>query len=82
MVFGSIVVYLRCCAGSSISPYSRVGFRRYEPLSQDDVDSSSLLPRSNGYKVVRNTHAMPSDSEDYNEEDTLFTSKSSQSIFA
>ncbi|CAF0984664.1 unnamed protein product [Adineta steineri] len=82
MVFGSIVVYLRCCAGSSISPYSRVGFRRYEPLSQDDVDSSSLLTRSNGYKVVRNTHAMPSDSEDYNEEDTLFTSKSSQSIFA
>ncbi len=66
-----VVIYLRCCQGSTISSSS--GFRRYEPLVQDENDSP-IMTRMNGRKTFENNHPIASDSDDEDNE-TLFSSK-------
>lgn len=70
VVFGIVVLYLRCNRSSLYRP--GVGFQRYEIISQDE-DGSPLMARGNGYKSVRNTHAMPSDSENDEGDEIVFT---------
>jgi hypothetical protein len=65
VIFGFIILYLRCRHHSLSNP--RSGFRRYDLLTQDD-DDSPFTSRTNGHKSIRNTHSMPSDSE----EDEIF----------
>ncbi len=72
MIFGFVVLYLRCRRHSSLSNF-RSGFRRYDLLAQDDEDNSPFTPRTNSHKIVRNTHSMPSDSDE--EEDVFVASK-------
>ena len=71
MIFGIVILYIRCHYSSS---YSLVDNQGYERLPLDE-DGSPLITRANGHKSVRNTHAMPSDSEDDNDEETLFASQ-------
>jgi hypothetical protein len=70
VLFGIVVLYLRCRHSSS--SYSHTGFRRLEPLLDDEEDGSPFISRANGHKVSRNTHAMPSESDD--DDETLFSS--------
>jgi hypothetical protein len=72
VIFGLVVLYLRCRHSSSSRPLA--GFQRYDVLPQDE-DVSPLVSRSNGHKIVRNTHAMPSDSENDEGEEIIFTSE-------
>jgi hypothetical protein len=58
-----------------------VGFRRYDVLPQDE-DGSPLISRANGHnRTVRNTHAMPSDSENDEVDEILFTSNVKKPLF-
>jgi hypothetical protein len=61
VIFGFVVLYIRCFHRSSSN--ARTGFRRYELLDQDE-DDSPFMSQTNGHKVIRNTHSMPSESED------------------
>jgi len=76
VIFGAVVLYLRC----SHSPIYRpgFGFQRYEYLLQDE-DGSPLIGRANGHSSVRNTHSMPSDSEN---EEVLFKSEANVPLLA
>ncbi|UJR15430.1 hypothetical protein I4U23_002374 [Adineta vaga] len=78
MIFGVIVLYLRGRSYSIISSQSRVGFQRYEPIPQDENDTFTMS-RNNRHKTIRNTHALPSDSE---EDETLFSPETQRAIFA
>ncbi len=71
VVFAIVVVYLRCCQGSTIR--SQTGFQRYEPLVQDENDSP-IVERMNGRRILKNNHPMTFDSDDEDNE-TLFSSK-------
>jgi hypothetical protein len=71
VVFAIVVVYLRCCQGSTIR--SQTGFQRYEPLVQDENDSP-IVERMNGRRISKNNHPMTFDSDDEDNE-TLFSSK-------
>lgn len=71
VVFAIVVLYLRCCQGSTIR--SHTGFQRYEPLVQDENDSP-IMNRMNGRRISRNNHPMTFDSDD-EDNDTLYSSK-------
>ena len=66
-----IVAYLRFCQGSTLRFHA--GFRRYEPLLQDEYDSL-ITEKEYRKKRVRNTHVMASESDD-EEDQTLFSSR-------
>jgi len=72
VIFGVVILYLRC----SHSPIYRpgFGFQRYEYLLQDE-DGSPLIGRANGHSIVRNTHSMPSDSENEEGDNVLLKSE-------
>ncbi len=71
VIFAVVVIYLRCCQGSTIRAHS--GFQRYEPLVQDENDSP-VIGRMNGRKTSRITRPLDSDSDDEDNQ-TLFSSK-------
>jgi len=79
VIFGIVVLFLRCRHSS----FSRrlVGFQRYDILAEDE-DGSPLMSRVNEHKAVRNTHAMPSDSEGDDGDEILFTSKVDQPLLS
>jgi hypothetical protein len=76
VIFGIVVLYLRCRHNSS---YSLFGDQRYESVPQDE-DGFPLITPANGHKTVRNSHAMPSDSEDDSAEEALFVSQSNKPL--
>lgn len=69
MIFAVVVLYLRCRPGTL--HVRNTGFQRYEMLPQND-DDLQFIGQGNGYKIVRNTHAMPSDSENDDGEEDVF----------
>ncbi len=77
MIFGIVVLYLRYYRNSS---YSLFGDQRYEPVPQDE-DGFPLITPANGHKAVRNSHAMPSDSEDNSADEASFVSQSNTPLF-
>ncbi len=80
MIFGILVLYLRCRRSSLHR--QRVGFQRYEILPQDE-DDSPFITQANGHnKTVRNTHAMPSDSEHDEGDEVLFTQNINEQLLA
>ena len=68
-----VVVYLKCCQGSTVR--SRTGFQRYERLVQDENDLPVMTRQKNG----RKNHVMASDSDDEDDQ-TLFSSNMKKSM--
>ncbi|CAF3629146.1 unnamed protein product [Rotaria socialis] len=64
-----------------ITLYLRFRPQRYQLLAQDE-DNALLSQRAKRHKTVKNTHAMPSDSEDGDEDEILFTSNSNTPMIA
>lgn len=69
MIFVGLVLYLRC--HRHVPSQSSRGFQRYNLLGQDDEDNSPMISSINERKVVRNSHAQPSESE--NDEEEIFS---------
>ncbi|CAF1279483.1 unnamed protein product, partial [Adineta ricciae] len=72
-LFAMVVVYLKCCQGSTVR--SRTGFQRYERLVQDENDLPVMTRQKNG----RKNHVMASDSDDEDDQ-TLFSSNMKKSM--
>ncbi|CAF4501358.1 unnamed protein product, partial [Rotaria socialis] len=64
-----------------ITLYLRFRPQRYQLLAQDE-DNALLSQRAKRHKTVKNTHAMPSDSEDGDEDEILCTSNSNTPMIA
>jgi hypothetical protein len=78
ITFGVVVLYLQCRRSSLSGPVA--GFQRYEPLVNDE-DASLLVSEANENKALRNTHAMPSESEDEGD-NVLFASNINKPLLA
>ncbi|CAF1310615.1 unnamed protein product [Rotaria sp. Silwood1] len=73
IIFIFVVIYLKFCQKSTSRTHT--GFQRYEPLVQDENDLP-IMERQNGRKILRNNHALASESSDDDDGDqTLFSSK-------
>lgn len=59
-------MHLRC--RRHVSFENSRGFQRYDLLKQDDEDDSPMVTSINERKIIRNTHAQASESEDGEEE--------------
>jgi len=75
VIFCSIVVYLRCRKHNVFRPLQ--GFQRYDPIPQDEDSLPFIQP-----KTLRNSHLLPSDSDNDNDEVVLLSTSSDKNIFS